>query len=69
MKYQCYGRKMNEVINLFYSILRNTKLLIFLKRCKVAVVQGISIGELPLDRGFDPTVCSHFTFYHAVYRG
>jgi hypothetical protein len=29
MMYQCNGRKMNEGINLFYSILKKTKLLIF----------------------------------------
>jgi hypothetical protein len=43
--YQCNGHKMNEGINLFYSILRKTKLLIFLIELKVAVVQGISSGE------------------------
>ena len=43
--YQCNGRKMNEGINLFYSILKKTKLLIFLHILKVAVVQGISSGE------------------------
>jgi hypothetical protein len=48
MMYQCNGGKMNEGINLFYSILNKTKLLIFLKICKVAVVQGISSGDLCL---------------------
>jgi hypothetical protein len=43
--YQCNGRKTNEGINLFYSILRKTKLLIFLFIFTVAVVQGISSGE------------------------
>jgi hypothetical protein len=43
--YQCNGRKMNEGINLSYSLLRKTKLLIFLVLLKVAVVQGISSGE------------------------
>ena len=46
MMYQCNGRKMNEGINLSYSLLRKTKLLIFLVLLKVAVVQGISSGEL-----------------------
>ncbi len=41
MMYQCNGRKMNEGINLSYSLLRKTKLLIFLVILKVAVVQGI----------------------------
>ena len=46
MTYQCNGRKINEGINLFYSILRNTNLLIFLNICMAGVVQGISSGEL-----------------------
>jgi hypothetical protein len=45
MMYQCNGRKMNEGVNLFYSILKNTKLLIFLDIFKVPVVQEISSGQ------------------------
>jgi hypothetical protein len=67
--YQCNGRKMNEGINLFYSILRKTKLLIFLHVLKVAVVQGISSGEWCLRSWVRTYPVLALCFFHAVYRG
>jgi hypothetical protein len=60
---------MNTGINLFYSILRKTNLLIFLIMCKAAVVQGISSGKWCLRSwvGSHPVLALYF--FHAVYRG
>ncbi len=48
---------------------QNANVLIFLISRKAAVVQGISMSEWCLRSQVRSTLCSHFAFFHAEYRG